>query len=229
MKRNRDAWEENIYRKGRHLNRLPYTHVLQFLHQSFESFDLSRRRVLEVGCGAGNNLFAIRWLFNAEVYGIDFSEEAVRVAKNRFQEKGYEGFVLSIADACSLPFRNEFFDAVIDRSALQHNLRDDIRRAVLEIFRVLRNNGVFYSMVTTTGDPAFGRGRKIGERTFFDDSEGVGTRYFFSEDDVSSLFQPFEITEWLFTEEFNVLSRQKRGSYYHLIMKKKGRPTKLRK
>jgi len=52
----------------------------------------------------------------------------------------------------NIPFDNDFFDICIDRSAIQHNSKEDIYSIYEEIFRVLKKNGRLYSILLKKGN-----------------------------------------------------------------------------
>jgi len=136
------AWENDIYGQGRHLNRWPFDMVVSFVYRHYpRSKPRGDVRILEVGCGAGNNLwFAAREGFC--VAGVDGSESAIRFARRRFEVEGLSAD-LRVGDFTDLPFAEESFDLVIDRSALTCVGGPTRRRAVAEVRRVLVPGGKF--------------------------------------------------------------------------------------
>jgi ubiquinone/menaquinone biosynthesis C-methylase UbiE len=109
-----------------------------------ESYDLLRaapgRRILEVGCGLGDDAAALASLVAAggSVVAIDGSQAMVEAARDRHGDVG--GLSFDVADATRLPFDDESFDACrIDR-VLQHI--PDPAAAIREMVRVLRPGGV---------------------------------------------------------------------------------------
>jgi SAM-dependent methyltransferase len=136
------VWEE-IYHQGRQVNRYPFDQIVAFVnrHQPKEK-PRSETRVLEVGCGAGNNLwFAAREGF--QVAGIDGSQSAIDYARTRFRSDGLSGD-LRVGDFVTLPWQDGSFDFVLDRAALTNCGLADVRRAIAEIRRVLRTGGKFF-------------------------------------------------------------------------------------
>jgi SAM-dependent methyltransferase len=90
----------------------------------------ARTRVLDVATGAGYAAGAAL-ARGAEVAGIDFSAEQVRLAKRRYSAgEFYEG------DAGSLPFPEGTFDAVVSNYGVLHFPEPD--RFFREAFRVLK-------------------------------------------------------------------------------------------
>jgi SAM-dependent methyltransferase len=136
-------WESEIYSQGHHLNRYPFDAVVSFLFR-WRPRDKPRGEtdVLEIGCGAGNNLwFAAREGFR--VAGIDGSESAISYAQKRFESEKLSGD-LKVGNFLELPWDSETFDIGIDRGALVCVGHDAQRVAVDEMRRVLRPGGIFF-------------------------------------------------------------------------------------
>ena len=95
------------------------------------------KQVLEVGCGIGTDLsqFAKN---GAIVTGIDLTESAIALAKQRFKVMNLEGTLL-VGDAENLPFPDNSFDLVYSFGVLHHT--PDTQKAVDEIHRVLKPGG----------------------------------------------------------------------------------------
>lgn len=74
------SWED-LYSKGRMLNRYPHDRVVSIAFKYFGSVkNRANVRILDLGCGAGNN----SWFFAREgfdVTGIDASETAIKFAR----------------------------------------------------------------------------------------------------------------------------------------------------
>jgi SAM-dependent methyltransferase len=136
-------WETKIYSQGHHLNRYPFDAVVSFLFR-WRPRDKPRgeAHVLEIGCGAGNNLwFAAREGFR--VAGIDGSESAISYAQKRFESEKLSGD-LRVGNFLELPWDSETFDIGIDRGSLVCVGHDAQRVAVDEMRRVLRPGGIFF-------------------------------------------------------------------------------------
>lgn len=136
------TWETEVYGQGRHCNRYPYDAVVSFLFR-YCPRDRPRAevRLLEVGCGAGNNLwFAARE--GVQVSGVDGSASAIRYARERFAAEGLEAD-LREGDFTALPYPDHSFDLVVDRQSIVCCDADGARAAVGEVWRVLRPGGVF--------------------------------------------------------------------------------------
>lgn len=92
-------------------------------------------KILDVGCGKGFLIYEFTQLLpNAEVFGIDISEYAIKNAKDEVADKVMHGC------ATSLPFDENMFDLVLSINTLHclHNFQ--LYDALREIERVSRNH-----------------------------------------------------------------------------------------
>lgn len=93
-------------------------------------------KILDVGCGDGNFTKLIAKACRAkEVYGIDVSERAIKIAKNN----GIKAFKVDV-DEENLPFRDNYFDAVYAGAIIEHLFDPD--HFLDEIYRVLKPGGL---------------------------------------------------------------------------------------
>jgi SAM-dependent methyltransferase len=96
-------------------------------------------RVLDIGCGAGQEMLPFVAERPALGVGIDVSLEAGHAGRELFREQPLTGRIAFLrAGAESLPFTSAAFDVVICRLALPYT---DNRAALAEIARVLRPGG----------------------------------------------------------------------------------------
>ena len=98
------------------------------------------RTLLDVGCNWG------RWTIAAaragwRPTGIDLAKKSVGAARRVAEQLGVEA-EYAVADARSLPFDDDSFDAVFSYSVLQHLAKEDVPRVVSELGRVLRPGGL---------------------------------------------------------------------------------------
>jgi ubiquinone/menaquinone biosynthesis C-methylase UbiE len=129
------VWQQ-IYADG-HSNRYPYDAIVSFVFANRQSDS----RLLEVGCGTGNNLwFAARE--GVQVVGVDASENAINKARQRFAAEDLCG-EFYVADFTSLPLDDNSVDLVIDRAALTCADFEGMQQAINEISRVLKPGGRF--------------------------------------------------------------------------------------
>ena len=213
---------EHVYDSGQQLNRYPFEVVLSFVFSRFGKVpDRSKCRILEVGCGAGNNVwFLAREGFAAA--GIDGSESAVDYARERLKKDGLSAD-LRVGDFGKLPWEDRVFDAVIDRGAITHNRRANIEATLDEIKRVLKPGGLFLSQFFSDLDGGKPYGRDLGDGCYSDFTEGyfkdLGYTFFADRTLVDDLFgSRFEIV----SREHVTFDREKavnRAAFWNLICK----------
>jgi ubiquinone/menaquinone biosynthesis C-methylase UbiE len=94
------------------------------------------RTVLEVGCGYGKQLRALRGRTDAWLVGIDFSPS--QLALGREYLSGLRGVTLVLASGERLPFGDDAFDLVLTSAVILHNPPRRAERIREEIVRVAR-------------------------------------------------------------------------------------------
>lgn len=112
--------------------------------------DKNPKRVLDVGCGAGQDLLPFLEKTDAFCVGVDAAEQLGAVTRNVFSAKNFQGrFAFARSFGERLPFADASFDAVLCRVALPYM---NNRQTFAEISRVMRSGGVF---LLKTHAPAF--------------------------------------------------------------------------
>lgn len=130
------VWDA-IAKQWFHFRQMPFKDVEKWL--SF-LVSMKRGKILEVGCGNCRNLlpFARK---EFDCYGIDFSKKMLEHAK-LFCDKHNIKVKLRLSDATKLPFKNNTFDYVLVIAVLHHLNRQQQKKALQEIKRVLKPNGL---------------------------------------------------------------------------------------
>ncbi len=95
-------------------------------------------KVLDAGCGEGFYVMLLNTLYGCSVVGLDNDPQILSQAQKWMG--GKLGTELLVGDVSKLPFADESFDKIILSEVLEH-LPDD-RKALSEIYRVLKKNGV---------------------------------------------------------------------------------------
>jgi ubiquinone/menaquinone biosynthesis C-methylase UbiE len=101
------------------------------------------KKILDLGCVTGRHVVYLTKR-GFEVYGYDIAEEGIKLAKEWLKEEGLKASfnVGSIYD--KLPYKDSFFDAVISTHAIHHGKIEEIRKAIAEIKRTLKPNGLIF-------------------------------------------------------------------------------------
>jgi len=113
--------------------------------------ELNRGKVLDVGCGTGENA-----LYLAEkgfaVIGVDLTNRAIAAARAKAAERKLK-VDFREGNALSLDFKDSVFDSVID-SGLFHTFPDDDRPVYArEIARVLAPRGKYFMLCFSDKEP----------------------------------------------------------------------------
>lgn len=148
MQNQKKVWE-NIWEKtGNTLNykdthylmdEIKLEYLLPLLKSQMENGGSSK--TLEVGCGSARlSCFLASKKFDTTC--LDYSENALTVAKRNYSITGNEGNFVK-GDATNLPFKDNSFDVILSTGLLEHF--EDPKVVINEMVRVLKPGGIFYS------------------------------------------------------------------------------------
>jgi len=110
---------------------------LDFSYRLHEYRRFAGKRVLDVGCGNGYVLSRYA-REGAITFGVDLTEAGIALSQRRFELLGLTG-EFTVGNAESLPFPDNTFDCVCSMGVLF--LAPDTRKAVAEVYRVLKPGG----------------------------------------------------------------------------------------
>lgn len=130
----------------------------------FLDFPMQGKKVLDLGCGDGSDLTQLK----GDIYGIDASEEMVKIA----QEKNPKGEI-KVAVFEDIPFSDQMFDIVLSKWSFQSS--PNIDSIYNEIARVLKPQG-YLIFLTTHPMRQFYEKRHKGKNYF--DQEVVESFFF---------------------------------------------------
>lgn len=101
-------------------------------------------RVLDLGCGTGAHAMLIKHDHpETHVDGVDDDPEALQLAKARAAKQSVP-IAFRRGNAMQLPFEDEVIDHAFSSLMFHHLARADKRRALSEVFRVLRPGGCLH-------------------------------------------------------------------------------------
>jgi len=109
--------------------------------------DIKGKIVLDAGCGDGWYSAQMQKA-GAEVHGTDFSGKAISFAEIIVPDVSFK-----TGSLLELPYEDNFFDVVFSFQVLEHIPPEDLPRAIKEVARVLKPDGLFIPSVPTTIRP----------------------------------------------------------------------------
>ncbi len=92
-------------------------------------------KCLDIACGTGR-LSAKLLQVTDNVYGVDLSEEVLKIAKNKYPQINF-----SLGESVNLPYEDNFFDLVVINGSLHHFFATE--KTFTEAFRVLKAGAKF--------------------------------------------------------------------------------------
>jgi len=192
-------WEKN-YKRGRY-NNYAFDRVITLVLQTYSKrVDKKKIKILDLGCGGGGNT---KFLYNEgfNTWAVDASIKAINITKKKINNKIIKKQIIK-ASFKSLPFKNNFFNFILDRQSLGHNLKKDILKSVPEIYRTLKKGGYLLSFVFSNKHPHIKYGKRFIKEHKYDlhrFKKGIfknsGITHFFSLSEIKSIFKKFRFIE----------------------------------
>jgi cyclopropane fatty-acyl-phospholipid synthase-like methyltransferase len=96
-------------------------------------------KALDLGCGTGTNVITMAkagW----QVWGVDFSRRAIRIARKKIQREGVQAEVM-VENVTNLSRLAEQFDLILDIGCFHQLERVEREKYLLNIRRLLNNRG----------------------------------------------------------------------------------------
>ena len=137
-----------LYDKKESFLRYPADWIVRF-HNMYLKKNLPTGRVLDYGCGTGNN--SVFFLENGyDVYGTEVPENALELIKKNLEfrhlnPKLIQNFSIIPPDNIKLPFKDNFFDFVLCNQVFCYlSSEEQIKKVCKELSRVLRPGGIVF-------------------------------------------------------------------------------------
>lgn len=183
------AWEK--IHSERTWGMYPTEHVIRFVARNYYKTDRKNTRILDFGCGSG----AHTWYLSKEgfdTYGFDGAPSAIKRAEEILKEERLYAN-LSVQDAISLSYEDNFFDSIIDNVTSGQNLMPDIEKMYDEVFRCLKPGGKYFNVSFGQKTTGYGTGTEEEPGTFTnmvsDNFSQVGRIHFFTHDEIAALLE----------------------------------------
>lgn len=143
----------------------------KFLEILIEKYSSKNIEILDVACGGGRHSIELAKKGYA-VSAFDLSSTGISILLQEIMKNNIESLEVTKADMFeTYPYNNEAFHAVLAVQAIYHGTPDNMKKAISEIARVLKKNGVFFFTVSTEIERSMlGANRilykKIGEKVY---------------------------------------------------------------
>lgn len=188
-------WEK-LHEQSRFRPKYPSEEIVQFTFRNFKRD--GKEKVLDLGCGAGRHIY---FMANEgiDVYGCDISREGINYTRELLKRNNLSAS-LNVASIDKLPYEDNFFHGLISYGVLYYCKIEQIKKAISEIYRVLKQGGKGLIIVRNTNDYRFKSGEEIEKNTFMineDDStkcafnENGMVMHFFDRNEIIELFSNF--------------------------------------
>ena len=101
------------------------------------------KRILDLGCGSGRHVvyFAKN---NFDVFGIDIAEAGIKLTEEWLKKENLQANLKVGNIYEKLPYKDNYFDAVISTATLHHERIENIRHAIHEVERILKPQGIIF-------------------------------------------------------------------------------------
>jgi len=145
-------WEEEVYSQNKQVNRYPYGEFVSIFFNSLKFLTKEKKdiKILELGCGTGNNIKFMSEL-GYKVYGIDGSKSACKIGNDFLLENNLQANIQQ-SKFSELPFKDNEFDMILDREAMYCDTFQNIKNNWEEANRVLKKGGVVISFMYTNNN-----------------------------------------------------------------------------
>ena len=122
-------------------------------------------KVLDVGCGFGNNLLPFLDA-GCECHGVEIDPEISALTQTILNNRGFSGAIKSGSNR-SLPYDDRVFDLVLSINTLHYEgSEENILNALCEFRRVLKRGGVLYISTVGPNHDMYRRAEPLGHHRY---------------------------------------------------------------
>lgn len=210
-------WENQIYKKKKQINKYPFDSIVAAINKLFKNKKINNFKVLDLGCGTGNNSkFLIEYGFN-HVIGVDGSKSAITIAKKFVKSKKCKFYCY---DFSNFKFIENKFDLIIDRGSLTHNKKNFINDIYNKIFKSLKTKGFIISYVFNKKHSEFKKQKKNNAFKSSMNVKSQMTASFFDKSEIKKIFKKFKMISLSESIDTNIINKYSIAGW-HIIAQKK--------
>ena len=147
---------------------------------------IKNKSVLEIGVGNGKTLRSILRQKPKSITVIDISKEAIKISKSLFKEKKVNFLKANIKN---IPFKEEEFNIIVCYYIFNNLKERERKKAVSEIYRVLKRGGKILFEDFEEGDFRKKEGKEIENNTIKKRNNII--QHFFTKKEILLLFTKF--------------------------------------
>jgi len=198
------------YKSKMGISEWPSEGIISFALKNYTEGERKSIKVLDFGCGVGNNLyFLLEEGFDA--YGSEISSEAIYKAGKKLNHNNkdisIEERIRYSKDGFLDSFPNEYFDLVIDRESLSQMEWGKLKKVFKDIKRVMKKNAIYYGEMFAHTESSC---------DYFKNRD----RHFFSLDEIKTLSTGMLIESVVLKTRTPVLGAEHPSSEYCVVIKK---------
>ncbi|NVM35577.1 MAG: class I SAM-dependent methyltransferase [Candidatus Lokiarchaeota archaeon] len=197
----------------------PFYNFLNYLSES----DVTGP-ILDCGSGGPYPKQALFVMLGFDAIGIEFSEERLEMAQDYAKQQKLE-LSMQLGDMRTMPFESNYFGHVYSWNTIFHMNKKDIKKAIGEMIRVLKQRGLFFVNFLSVDSEFYGEGEEENPGEFIQtESDEKVMHTFFTDEESDGFFENLEI-EILFKEKRilhkKLEDRLMKDSYIDCIVQKK--------
>jgi ubiquinone/menaquinone biosynthesis C-methylase UbiE len=176
MQNQKQVWE-NISKEWNEFKKIPAQSVIEFLKKQ-------KGNVLDFGSGSGRNLMKIK---EGKMFLLDFSEGMIKLAEEKAKKEKIKA-EFTVSSMIETPYEDEFFDGAICISALHCLNKSEQKKAVKELYRILKPRAQILVGVWNKDSKRLKRHKGKEAKIKWND-KGERYYYLFDEKEVKKLFE----------------------------------------
>ena len=188
-------------------------HYYKLRYKEMDIFkEHSVRKVCDAACGFG--AYSLAFSSNGFiVHSFDISKTAVSITKAGLNKYGIDSSNVKVASILNTGYPNEMFDGVIGHAVLDHLTVCDARKALEELFRIIRKGGLVMISFDTAEEDDFNI-----EHIVLED----GSMQYTDSSRAGMIFHPYEWGEIdVFLKKYNVIYKVLNSKNEKIVILKK--------